>query len=61
MRKIGDKICVNPLPTLDINGCKYDEIGSGGTVIDVKGNMIIVELFDGITIIVENDNYDYVS
>lgn len=61
MRKVGDKICVNPLPALDINGYKYDEIGSGGTVIAVKENMIIVELFDGVIIIVENDNYDYVS
>lgn len=58
VRKIGDKICVNPLPALDINGCKYEETGSGGTVIDVIGNMLIVELFDGIIIKVENDNYD---
>lgn len=61
MNKVGDRICVNPLPGLDINGNEYDIIGSGGTITKIDGNEFIVEMFDGPILRVEAGDYDEVS
>lgn len=58
MNKVGDRICVNPLPAFDINGNEYDVIGSGGTIIKVDGNEFIVEMFDGPILRIDADDYD---
>lgn len=56
--KIGDKVCVTMLPSRDINGNEYDENGGGGTVIKIKENSTIIELFDGILIEAEGTEFD---
>ena len=61
MNKIGDQICINPLPALDIDGNEYEVIGSGGTIVEIDGNDFIVKMFDGPVLRVEADDYDKVS
>ena len=59
--KAGDKICVVMLPETDINGNKYDVIGGGGTVLEVKENSVIVKLFDGAIIEARGIEFEVLS
>lgn len=56
--KVGDQICVNPLPAYDVSGKEYDVIGSGGTIRKIE---YIVEMFDGPILRVDAGEYDKVS
>ena len=59
--KVGDKVCVTILPATDINGNKYDETGAGGTVLEIKQNSTIIQLFDGPTIEAEGRIFDKIN
>ena len=59
--KVGDKVCVTILPDTDINGNKYDETGAGGTVLEIKQNSTIIQLFDGSTIEAEGRIFDKIN
>lgn len=58
MINVGDKVCVTMLPSVDINGKEYNEMGGGGTVLEIKENSTIIELFDGIIIEAEGTDFD---
>lgn len=55
---IGDMVTVTELPSNDIYGNEYDEIGGGGEIIDIDECQTTIKLFDGFTIMVDNNNYD---
>lgn len=59
--KVDDKVCVTILPATDINGNKYDETGAGGTVLEIKQNSTIIQLFDGPTIEAEGRIFDKIN
>ena len=56
--KIGDKVCVVMLPARDIHGNEYDESGAGGTVLEIRENATIIQLFDGPIIEAEGVDFD---
>ncbi len=58
MLNVGDKVCVTMLPSVDINGNRYNETGGGGTVLEIKENSTIIKLFDGIVIEAEGTDFD---
>lgn len=55
---VGDKICVTLLPELDINGNEYEIVGGGGTILEVRDNSVIVNLFDGAVIEAEGIEFE---
>ena len=59
--KVGDKVCATILPATDINGNKYDETGAGGTVLEIKQNSTIIQLFDGPIIEAEGRIFDKIN
>lgn len=59
--EVGDKVCVTTLPEFDINGNEYEIIGGGGTVLEVKENSTIVELFDGAIIEAEGTEFELIE
>lgn len=59
--KVGDKVCVTMLPATDINGNEYDETGAGGTVLEIKKNSTIIQLFDGPIIEAEGRIFDKIN
>lgn len=56
--KIGDKVCVTMLPARDIYGNEYDEFGGGGTVLEIREDTTIIQLFDGPIIEAEGIEFD---
>ena len=58
MIKVGDKVCVTMLPSVDISGNKYDETGGGGVVLRIKKDSTIIRLFDGIIIEADGTEFD---
>ena len=56
--KVLDKVCVTMLPARDIFGMEYDENGAGGTVLAIRENSTIIQLFDGPIIEAEGTEFD---
>ena len=59
--KVGDKVCVTILPATDVNGKEYNENGAGGTVLEIKKNSAIIQLFDGPIIEAEGRCFDKIN